>query len=708
MTCASCVNRVEKALRGVPRTKSARVNLANDQATVVVSDDGSDATDYIQAIEAAGYSARLLDGDATSDDDAERRHRVLRAWLYRWVTGAILSIPIMALSMGIEFAGSVWILLALATVVQVYVGAPFFLAAWKNALHATATMDTLVAIGTGAAFLYSLALMRFPDEHLYFDGAAMILTFIALGKYLETRARTKASSAVEQLMDLAPPVARVLEEDGEREIPARDVLPGYRLRVRPGEKIPVDGEIVEGSSSLDESSLTGESLPAAKSVGDVVYAGTFNHSGALEIVAQRVGEQTVLRQIVETVRRAQESKANIQRLADRVSGVFVPVALAVAGITFFAWFALGGEEAWRSAVMNAVAVVIIACPCALGLATPTAVMVASGRGARLGILIKEAQALEAAGGIDAIAFDKTGTLTVGAPVVTRVETMPGQSLDEWLPLAAAVESASNHPLAKAATRYVEAEGYSIPKPDASNEKAGGGVVAQVQGREVAVGSIPFLEEQGVDVSPFKELLRSIEEDGETLAACAVAGRAAGLLAFADPLKDEAIETVTRLREQNYEIHLITGDHPAAAMRIARELGIDHVHPRTHPHRKEEILREMQQQGRKVVMAGDGINDAPALAAADLGIALGHGADIAKESGDIVLMSGDLRGIEQALRLSRAALRTIRQNLFWAFFYNSCAIPAAALGFLNPMIAAAAMAASSVCVVGNSLRLRRFE
>ena len=706
MTCASCVSRVENALTRVEGVGRASVNLASEQATVYGKGAMPAMQNLIESVQAAGYNAQPLE-DQSLSAHREQQQKTLQGWKRRWVTGAVLTIALMAVSMGPAFPGDRIVIALLAAVVQGYVGWPFYVASIKAARHGLTTMDTLIALGSSIAFIYSLAMLPVEAAHLYFDSAAMILTFIAVGKYLETRARFKTSSAVEQLLDLSPPTARRIRENQEELISVSEVMPGDVLRVRPGETIPVDGEVSQGSSTLDESMLTGESQPNTKTEGDAVYSGTSNLSGVLEIHAQKVGADTVLQQIVATVRRAQESKSGMQSLADRVSAVFVPTIIGVAVITFLAWITLGTAESLLAlAVMNAVAVLIIACPCALGLATPTAIMAGTGRGAQQGILIKEASALEAAGDITDIVFDKTGTLTQGVPAVRQEHSAEPPSVEHWQRLAAAAEANSNHPLAEAVVKHVFQDQASIPPAEAGQEESGLGVSAQVEGHQVLVGSIEWLKRNQIALDALEEAMQKSASEGHTIVACAVDGQAAGFFALGDALKENAQAVTNRLREEGYTLHMITGDHPQTANHIAQQLGITEVHAQVMPNDKAQLIQKLEEQGRRIAMVGDGINDAPALAQAHLGIALSHGADIAKETGDLVLMRDDLNMVEGAIRLSRLTLRKIKQNLFWAFFYNVCAVPAAALGYLNPSIAAAAMAMSSVTVVGNSLTLRR--
>jgi Cu+-exporting ATPase len=608
--------------------------------------------------------------------------------------------------MWFEFAGRPWVLLALATPVQIVLGWQYYINSFKALRAGSATMDVLIAMGSTAAYVLSIYNLGVGAEHFYFDGAAMILTLITLGRWMEARARGRTSEAIRALMELAPDEATVIREGEEVVIPAADVQPGDTVLVRPGERIPVDGEITEGHSTVDESMITGESVPVEKAEGDEVIGATVNLAGSFRFEATRVGSETALQQIVRLVREAQATKPPIQRIADAVAAYFVPAVIVVALITVAAWVLTG--RGWEPALIAATSVLVIACPCALGLATPTAVTVGTGVGAEHGILIREAAALETAGQLTAIIFDKTGTLTVGEPGVTDVIPVNDHRRRDLLRLAASAEVPSEHPLGRAIVEY--ARGNSISPADAEDFEVaiGRGVLATVEGQRVIVGSARLMGEHDVDLSPAREHLEALEADGKTALTVAVDGRVAGVLALADEPRPSAARAVERLQQEGLAVYLLTGDNRRTAEAIARTLGIDEVLAEVLPDQKAERVRELQEAGETVAMVGDGINDAPALAQADVGIAIGTGTDVAIEAGEVTLVSGDPVGVVRAIDLSRRTLVHIKQNLFLSLVYNTAAIPAAAFGLLSPMIAAAAMAASSVSVVSNSLRLRRYE
>jgi Cu+-exporting ATPase len=629
-----------------------------------------------------------------------------------------LSVPTLAIAM-LDVKGLAWLQFVLATPVVLWGGWPFFQRGWASIIHRSLNMFTLIAIGTGVAYTYSvvatLAPQIFPESFrahnggvsVYFEAAAVITTLVLLGQVLELRARSKTSSAIKALLGLAPKTARVIHEDGtEADAPLEQVKPGDRLRVRPGERLPVDGVVLEGASAVDESMVTGEPIPVEKKTGDHVTGGTVNATGGFVMRAERVGSDTLLAQIVRMVSEAQRSRAPIQRLADVVSSWFVPAVLVAAVITFVVWAWLGPEPKFAYAIVNAVAVLIIACPCALGLATPMSIMVGTGRGARAGVLIKNAEALEILEKVDTLLVDKTGTLTEGKP---KLVTVVPENESEMLRLAASLERASEHPLAAAISGGAEQRGLKLSSVSDFHSLTGKGVAGTIDGRKIMIGN----QQLGIDSSKFDQRAESLRQDGQTVVFVAIDGQVAGLLGVADPIKESTTEAIRLLREDGIKIVMVTGDSKTTAAAVARKLGIADVEAEVLPDRKREVVQRFQQQGRIVAMAGDGVNDAPALAQAQVGIAMGSGTDVAIKSAGITLIKGDLRGIVKARRLSRATMRNIRQNLFFAFIYNALGVPFAAGALfpvfgllLNPMVASAAMSLSSVSVISNALRLRK--
>ncbi len=713
MTCASCVARVERKLKRVPGVAEASVNLATERATVAYDPGAASVADLIGAVEAAGYGAApVVRESVEAADDAAARRADLRRRRLTLLSGAVLSALVLALAMvpGLMDWPSMgthnYLLAILALPVWLGVGWSFHSGALRNARHGAANMDTLVSLGSSVAFVYSLvATIALPGQAVYFDTAALIVTLIYVGKYLEAAAKGRATEAITALAGLRPRTAHVVRNGTERDIALEHVVVGDILVVRPGETIPVDGAVTDGCSTADEAMLTGESLPVDKTVGDPVTGGTLNGAGLLRLRAARVGRDTALAGIIRLVEQAQGSKAPVQRLADRISSVFVPVVLALAALTFVGWLLTG--HAATVAMVAAVAVLVIACPCALGLATPTAIMVGSGRGARLGILIKGGESLERIGRLTDVVLDKTGTVTTGKPIVTDVVPLDGWSADEMLRLAAGVEQASEHPLGQAVTRAAREGDLVLPAlPSGFRATAGGGVEGAVEGRAVLVGSRRLLVERGIAVAEVTPILDRLEAEGKTALPVVVAGRVAGVVAVADAVKDGAAEAVATLKRLRLEPTLLTGDNRRTAEAVARQVGIDRTIAEVRPAEKDAEIARLQAAGRRVAMVGDGVNDAPALARADVGVAMGSGTDVAMAAADITLLGGDLRALPRAFALSRAVMRVIRQNLFWAFAYNVVLIPAAAFGLLNPIWAAAAMALSSVTVVTNSLRLNR--
>ncbi|NEZ59502.1 heavy metal translocating P-type ATPase [Adonisia turfae] len=734
MSCAACANSIETAIQQVPGVNKALVNFASQQASVDY-DERSTSLDAIQAAVAdAGYGAAAvremsLEADRI-EQQAEQRARLLRV-VVSGMIGIVLMFGTMPAMLGIHIPGwpmflhNAWLQLVLSTPVLFWCGQPFFVGAWKALTHRAANMNTLVALGTGTAYIYSLFVTLFPNvltaqglkPAVYYEAAVVIIALLLLGRYLENRARGQTSDAIRQLMGLQPNIARVVRQDQEMDIPVEDVVVGDIVAVRPGEKIPVDGDVVSGLSTVDESMVTGEPMPVQKRVGDEVIGATINKTGSFRFRAARVGRDTVLAQIVQLVQTAQGSKAPIQKLADQVTGLFVPIVIAIALLTFTLWFNLTGNT--TLSLLTTVGVLIIACPCALGLATPTSIMVGTGKGAENGILIKDAESLEQAHRLQTIIMDKTGTLTQGKPMVTDYLTVRGtanRNEIRLLQLAAAVEHQSEHPLAAAIVNYGQAQGVdNLPEVQEFEAIVGSGVQGTVHGQRVQIGTERWMQSLGINTEHLQSRRQAWESAAKTTVWVAVDGKAEALLGIADALKPSSAEVVRHLQRLGLDVVMLTGDNPATAAAIAQDVGIRRYIASVRPDQKAAHVQQLQATGKRVAMVGDGINDAPALAQADVGISIGTGTDIAIAASDITLISGDLSGIVTAIRLSKATMANIRQNLFFAFIYNVVGIPVAAgilypiFGWLlNPMIAGAAMAFSSVSVVTNALRLRKFR
>ncbi|NLY53782.1 MAG: copper-translocating P-type ATPase [Firmicutes bacterium] len=720
MTCAACSARVERVLQRAPGVQQASVNLAAERATVHYDPATTNVADLQEVIAKAGYSAETLQREDGQERDREQaaREEEIRRQRNLFIFAAVFSAPLLLVMVGMIFHVPLPAIVhdplfqfIFATPVQFIVGWSFYRGAYKSLKSGSANMDVLVALGTSAAYFLSVYNGFFaplaPGEmpHLYFESSAVIITLILLGKFLEARAKGKTSEAIRKLMGLQPKTAKVLRDGKEIDVPITDVVVGDIVVVRPGEKIPVDGEIVSGSSSVDESMLTGESIPVDKGPGDTVIGATINKHGSFHFRATKVGADTALAQIVKVVEEAQGSKAPIQRTADTISGVFVPVVVAIAALTFIAWYAITGNA--EQAIINMTAVLVIACPCALGLATPTSIMVGTGKGAENGILFKGGEHLENAHRVQDIILDKTGTITRGEPAVTDIVAFDPFTEVELLSLAASVERGSEHPLGQAIVRHAQERGLDLVQVVDFQAVPGHGIVAEAAGRQVLVGNRRLMSDHSLDFSVRVATLEQLEEQGKTAMLVAIAGRIAGIIAVADTVKPESAQAIADLQAMGLEVYMLTGDNWRTARAIAQQVGIDqdHVVAEVLPEHKADVVQKLRQNGRTVAMVGDGINDAPALATADVGMAIGTGTDVAMEAADITLMRGDLTAIVSAIRLSRLTMRNIKQNLFWAFFYNSLGIPVAALGLLNPIVAGAAMAFSSVSVVTNALRLR---
>ena len=731
MTCANCAMNIERALKKkVPGVVQASVNFASERVLVSYIPGMTTVEEMIGAIEKAGYGAVLPD-ESFDGEDAElnaRKAEILDQ-TRKFFVGVIFTAPLFFLSMGRDFgilglwshaAWVNWFFLILATPVQFYTGWDYYIGGWKSLKNRSANMDVLVAMGSSVAYFYSLSLLLYPalGKHVYFETSAVIITLIKLGKMLESRTKGKTGGAIRKLIGLRPKTATIVEEGIEKEISLSRVKVGDTVIVRPGESIPVDGIVREGESSVDESMLTGEPIPVDKSPEDRVAGGTINGEGRLKFEATKVGSDTALARIIRLVQEAQGSKAPIQALADRVASVFVPTVIGIAFLTFIMWWVIGGE--FVPSMIRMVAVLVIACPCALGLATPTAIMAGTGKGAEKGMLFRNSEALETAARLDTVVLDKTGTITMGKPSVVDIIVSDSsiKNEEELLRLGASIERGSEHPLGRSIVKEAEKRGLDLFEPEGFRAARGLGVQAKINGREVQVGKPDWFDKTGLNLSSARDRIRSLQDEGKTVMLVVIQENLAGIIAVADMVKPDSRKAIEDLHQQNLKVVMLTGDNIQTAKAIASEVNIDEIFAEVLPEEKSAKIKKLQEEGKRIGMVGDGINDAPALAQADVGMAIGTGTDVAIEAGDVILGSGSLAGVSKAVNLSRATMRTVRQNLFWAFFYNIVLIPVAAgvlypfeflpgfLRHLHPILAALAMAMSSITVVSNSLLLYR--
>ncbi len=722
MTCSACANRIEKRLNRMEGVSSANVNFALETVAVDYNKNAVSAQDMMTAIEKMGFEL-LLEQDEESKID--HKEAEIKKQKMKFIASVILTFPLfwtmvahfnfLSFIYMPEILMNPWLQLALATPVQFIIGAQFYKGAYQSLRNKSANMDVLVALGTSAAYFYSLYLAiewmnggKVGDPELYFEASAVIITLILLGKLFEVQAKGKTSQAIQKLLGLQAKTARVLRDGVEQEIAIEQVVQGDILLVRPGEKIPVDGEIIEGQSAVDESMLTGESIPIDKAVGDPVIGATINKNGSLQIKATKVGKDTALAQIVKVVEEAQGSKADIQRLADKISGVFVPVVVAIAVTTFLIWYFAVTPGDFRAALIPMISILVIACPCALGLATPTSIMAGSGRSAEIGILFKGGEHLEHTQSVDTVVLDKTGTVTKGEPALTDIIVADGFTESDVLQLVATAENQSEHPLAQAIVKGVRDKGIHLLTAESFEALPGYGIEAMVEKKTLLVGTRKLMNERQVALQDYEEHMAKLESNGKTAMLIAIDGQIAGVIAVADTVKETSKEAIRRMHDLGLNVIMLTGDNTRTAQAIADEVGIDRVIAEVLPEQKSEEVKKLQDAGKIVAMVGDGINDAPALAMADVGMAVGTGTDIAIEAADITLMRGDLNSVADAIGMSRKTMRNIKQNLFFAFFYNTIGIPVAALGLLAPWVAGAAMAFSSVSVVLNALRLQRVK
>ncbi|MCH5586093.1 heavy metal translocating P-type ATPase [Shimazuella sp. AN120528] len=721
MTCAACANRIEKGLNKLPGVSKATVNFALETARVEYSPSEVTLSDMIQKIEKLGYKAQTKEDTKNKTD---HRQQEIKKQTRKFIFSAVLSFPLLwAMVSHFSFTSFIWLpdifmnpwfQLILATPVQFLIGGQFYVGAYKALRNKSANMDVLVALGTSAAYFYSLYLTITNMGHgghsveLYYETSAVLITLIILGKLLEARAKGRSSEAIKKLMGLQVKTALVVRNGEEKHVSIEEVVAGDVLIVKPGEKIPVDGEVIEGTSAVDESMLTGESIPIEKQIGDAVIGATMNKNGRLLVKATKVGRDTALAQIIQVVEEAQGSKAPIQRVADKISGVFVPIVIGIAVVTFFIWYFAVSPGEFANALEKGIAVLVIACPCALGLATPTSIMAGSGRAAEWGVLFKGGEHLESTHQVDTVVLDKTGTITNGKPVLTDILVAEGLDKTTFLSLIGAAEKNSEHPLAEAIVEGIKDRNISLSHAEEFEAIPGYGIRAVVEKKELFIGTRRLMARQHIEINQVEKAMAELEVSGKTAMLAAIDGQYAGLVAVADTVKDTSTKAVRRLKDLGLEVIMITGDNERTAEAIGREVEVDRVLAEVLPEAKAEEVKKLQAAGKKVAMVGDGINDAPALATADIGMAIGTGTDIAMEAADVTLMRGDLQSIVDAISMSRKTMRNIKQNLFWALAYNVIGIPIAAIGFLAPWLAGAAMALSSVSVVLNALRLQRVK